>query len=217
MCFLELPKTIPILQLKISPLEMSNHGKGLSPPCAPVARPEQWLHPSAVLQLCFLTSEEVHAAGEQGPRQEAAKRPRHAKPAGPPKLVLDAQEDVVEEQRGALHVDIHRVPHGARDARDTCRVGQRDHTQNHEGSNLQIELLSAGWEDLPGTAGQPLHAQPLEDSPWLLVISCAARQRLHLMAWHSHTPPAHWQHSGFCSKRQKAPPLSAACKVVSRI
>lgn len=34
MCFLELPKTIPILQLKILPLEMSTHAKGLSPPCS---------------------------------------------------------------------------------------------------------------------------------------------------------------------------------------
>lgn len=37
------------------------------------------------------------------------------------------------------------------------------------------------------------------------------------MARHSHTLPAHWQHSDFCSKRQEAPPISAACKVVSRI
>lgn len=73
-------------------------------------------------------------------------------------------------------------------------------------------IAAACWVGLQGGKtflGQqglaPLHAQPLADSPWLLLISCAARQRLHLVAWHSHTAPAHWQHSDFCSKRQKAP------------
>lgn len=121
----------------------------------PVVGPEKHLSLWCISALEeLLTSEEVHAAGEQGPGQETAKRPRHAEPAGPAKLVLDAQKHVVEDQRGALHVDVNGIPHRASNAWETCRTGGRCHTElphrlqwsqrDHKYKILSYSLLSSG-------------------------------------------------------------------------
>lgn len=63
-----------------------------------------------------LTFEEVQAAREDSPSQEAAQRPSHSKPTGPSKLILDAKKYIVQNQRRTFHININRIPHRANDS-----------------------------------------------------------------------------------------------------
>lgn len=130
------------------------HSRCHVPVVGPEKHPSLWCV-SALEEL--LTSEEVHAAGKQGPGQETAKRPRHAEPAGPAKLVLDAQKHVVEDQRGAFHVDVNGVPHRASNAWETCRTGGRCHKYNI----LSYSLLSSGADFRIGRTSLNMRFWPL--------------------------------------------------------
>lgn len=108
----------------------------------------------------------------------------------------------MEDQRGALHVDINGVPHRAGNAWETCRTGGRCHNElpdgpqgDHQYKIWSYSLLSAG-SDFRMDRFWPLFCLSpvtLADSPWFLLILAGSgqyRQRLYLTPWHSQTPSA---------------------------
>lgn len=86
----------------------------------------------------------------------------------------------MEDQRGALHVDINGVPHRAGNARETCRTGGRCYTElpdgprgDHQYKIWSYSLLSAG-SDFRMDRFWPLFCLSLVNlagSPWFLLIS----------------------------------------------